>query len=196
MMRPGTAMLGIARPGTPAAADMEMMRPGTSTGMRPGTSTGMRPGTAAGSYANQSPAGAVSSSDLTFGSATALCGNVARALRNRKRDVASTEEVGTDGVGGASMDEVHHEDILHALGNRPGTAGDRQIWDANSTRADKASPKKEVNIMVITHDDAPSSPVDGDGGSAPVSPMYDEDHDLEGATGADPADLLESWDDD
>ena len=35
----------------------------------------------------------MSSSDLTFGSNTALCGNICSALRNRKRDVTSIEEV-------------------------------------------------------------------------------------------------------
>jgi len=173
--RPGT---GIARPGTPAASEMEAMRPGTA---------GARPGTAS-AHGSTGSNRVMSSSDLTFGSNTALCGNICSALRNRKRDVTSIEEAQSDSFG----DVIAHEDILAAVGDRNPQPGEPEIW--------KSSPQgtqKEVNIMVITHDVAsegvvpecsPNSPNEG---TPPVSPVVFDEAEQVGEE----QEIMESWDD-
>merc|ERR1712166_1357113 len=88
--RPAT---GASRPGTGIG------RPSTSGGLRPKTPfessissfginqrcpTPIRPGNC---YSPVADATVGSSSDLTFGSNIALCGDISRALRSRKKDV-------------------------------------------------------------------------------------------------------------
>jgi hypothetical protein len=99
MSRPGTGIgrpstSGGLRPKTPFESSISSfgvnqrcptpIRPGTSTAIRPGTSAA-RPGTAS-CFSPVSEAVVGSSSDLTFGSNVALCGDISRALRSRKKD--------------------------------------------------------------------------------------------------------------
>jgi len=147
--RPGSSM-GIARPGTPAAAVMsEAMRPGSAVGARPGSAMGARePGFGA--------PGARSSSDLTFGSNTALCGNITSALRKRKKDVVF------DPVAVAPEELLPHE---------------RAGYEAK-----KGGGSPPPDIMVITHDDSPGY-ISGSN-SPPVSPVvFDEGEDAEAEPG-------------
>lgn len=181
MRRPGSSMLGIARPGTPAASEMEAMRPGTA-GARPGTAS-----THVSSGSNR----VMSSSDLTFGSNTALCGNISSALRNRKRDVTSIEEAQSESFG----EVIPHEAILAADGDRAPQPGEPEIWNSSPQGT-----QKEVNIMVITHDIpegvipecSPHSPNEG---SPPVSPIVFDEAERVGEEGEPEQAIMESWDD-
>jgi len=97
MSRPGTALgrpstSGGLRPKTPFESSISSfgvnqraatpIRPGSSVSIRP--ATGARPATSC--YSPVAEAAVGSSSDLTFGSNIALCGDISRALRMRKKD--------------------------------------------------------------------------------------------------------------
>ena len=123
--------------------------------MRPGSSMGARPGSAMGAREGFTGGGARSSSDLTFGSNTALCGNITSALRKRKKDVAETPAIPQDEL-------LPHEREGYSEGEKN---------------------KAEPEIMVITHDDSPPAGyVSGE--SPPVSPVvFDEGEDAEAEPG-------------
>jgi len=97
--RPGTGIgrpstSGGLRPKTPFESSISSfginqrcptpIRPGSSAMIRPGTSA--RPSTG-NCYSPVADTTVGSSSDLTFGSNIALCGDISRALRSRKKDV-------------------------------------------------------------------------------------------------------------
>lgn len=155
MKRPGTALTGIARPGTPAAAEMALARPSTPGQARPGTSMAARPGTSCGGAEMTS---VYSSSDLTFGSNSALCGGISRALRNRTREVA-VDDVKSD-KSESPRQESPHEGLWGALrdkereGDEPGRP---EIWRRDSvevaSRSRSPKPVAEPDVMVITHDE-------------------------------------------
>ena len=89
--RPSTS--GGLRPKTPFESSISSfginqrcptpIRPGSSAMIRPGTSARPSTGTC---YSPVADAAVGSSSDLTFGSNIALCGDISRALRCRKKD--------------------------------------------------------------------------------------------------------------
>lgn len=193
MRRPGTAMSsamstacgvpGIARPGTPAAIEVGLARPNTpgvrpGTAGRPGTAMAMRPMTGGAAEV----ASVYSSSDLTFGSNSALCGGISRALRNRKREVV-VDDAKSD-KSESPRQESPHEMLWGALRDKDvEQPGQTEIWRRDSRTPEERSPKNapQCDIMVITHDEEPDeqdspmqSPVlqvsPGDKASPEVSP--------------------------
>lgn len=126
--RPSTALsrLGTARLGTARAG-----------GMGP-PGTGMRPGTASMSMSYPHVEVGGSSSDLTFGSAEALCGGISRALRSRQRDIPLAQ------VASASAEEDEMVSMSALSGLLP---GDRE-------QASTGAEGESVDILQINYDDS------------------------------------------